>query len=208
MGPILSDLRALHENLIDNDFLGKGSLTVSEIFHTSPSRCAVADSCWISIDRRLTAGETSEYAIQQIKNIPSVKVANADVSMYTYEQPTYTGLVYPTECYFPTWLIETDHPVCHTLVDTYKGLFKAEPQVDKWTFSTNGVSIMGRFGIPCIGFGPGHEDQAHAPNERTWKKELVNCAAMYATIPMIYTKKYADIMTKTTENLLLHPERL
>ena len=202
MGPILSDLKALHENLMDHDFLGKGSLTVSEIFHTSPSRCAVADSCWISIDRRLTAGETGEYALQQIKNLPSVKVANAEVSMYTYERPAYTGLVYPTECYFPTWLIENEHPVCHTLVDAYKGLFKEEPKVDKWTFSTNGVSIMGRFGIPCIGFGPGHEDQAHAPNERTWKKELVNCAAMYAAIPLIYAKEYADKMTDHTENLV------
>jgi len=202
MGPILSDLKALHENLIDHDFLGKGSLTVSEIFHTSPSRCAVADSCWISIDRRLTVGETGEYAMQQIKNLPSVKAANAEVSMYTYERPAYTGLVYPTECYFPTWLIDNEHPVCHTLVDAYKGLFKEEPKVDKWTFSTNGVSIMGRFGIPCIGFGPGHEDQAHAPNERTWKKELVNCAAMYAAIPLIYAKEYADKMTDDTKNLV------
>lgn len=37
------------------------------------------------------------------------------------------------------------------------------PLLDKWTFSTNGVSIMGRNGIPCIGFGPGAEAQAHAP---------------------------------------------
>lgn len=202
MGPILSDLKALHENLLDHDFLGKGSLTVSEIFHTSPSRCAVADSCWISIDRRLTVGETGEYALQQIKNLPSVKAANAEVSMYTYERPSYTGLVYPTDCYFPTWLIDEEHQVCHTLVDAYKGLFNTEPQVDKWTFSTNGVSIMGRYGIPCIGFGPGHEDQAHAPNERTWKQELVNCAAMYAVIPLIYTQRYADKMGKRTENLV------
>ena len=50
MGPILNELKALHENLLDNDFLGKGSLTVSEIFFSSPSRCAVADRCTISID--------------------------------------------------------------------------------------------------------------------------------------------------------------
>ena len=103
MADILNDLKALHENLIEHDFLGKGSLTVSEIFHTSPSRCAVADSCWISIDRRLTIGETGQYAIQQIKNLPSVKAANAEVTMYQYGKPSYTNLVYPTECYFPTW---------------------------------------------------------------------------------------------------------
>ena len=56
-------------------------------------------------------------------------------------------------------------------------------------FLTNGVSIMGRYGIPCIGFGPGHEDQAHAPNERTWKSEMVKAAAMYALIPTIYMNR-------------------
>lgn len=200
MAPILMELRALHENLKVHDFLGKGSLAVSEIFSTSPSRCAVADSCAISIDRRLTVGEDAEYAIQQIKNLPAIKAAGAEVSMYTYDRPSYTNLVYPTEAYFPIWLIEEDHPVSLTLVDAYKGLFNEDPLVDKWTFSTNGVSIMGRYGIPCIGFGPGHEDQAHAPNERTWKKELVNAAAMYAVIPGIYVKKYADKMPAATNS--------
>ena len=57
------------------------------------------------------------------------------------------------------------------------------PLLDKWTFSTNGVSIMGRNGIPCIGFGPGAE--AHA-NEKTWKDDLVRCAAVYAALPTVY----------------------
>ena len=65
---------------------------------------------------------------------------------------------------------------------------KARPLTDKWTFSTNGVSIMGRNGIPCIGFGPGAEAQAHAPNEITWKQDLVTCAAVYAALPAVYCK--------------------
>lgn len=186
MAPILNELKALHENLHVDPFLGKGSLTVSEVFFSSPSRCAVADGCTISVDRRLTDGETYESALQEIKNLPSVKESGANVSMYKYDRPSYTGLVYPTDCFFPTWVLEEEHAACQTLVEAYKGLFNKEPLVDKWTFSTNAVSIMGRYGIPCIGFGPGHEDQAHAPNEKTWKDELVAAAAMYATIPMTY----------------------
>ncbi|ACA53697.1 YgeY family selenium metabolism-linked hydrolase [Clostridium botulinum] len=192
MAPILNELKALNENLKDDEFLGKGTLTVSEIFFSSPSRCAVADGCTISVDRRLTDGETWEYAIQQIKNLPSVKAAKAEVEMYSYERPSYTDLVYPTECFFPTWVLKEDHPICETAVKCYKDLFKSEPKVDKWTFSTNAVSIMGRYGIPCIGFGPGHEDQAHAPNERTWKEELVKAAAMYALIPITYVKEFVN----------------
>jgi putative selenium metabolism hydrolase len=191
MAPILNELQVLHANLKDDNFLGKGSLTVSEIFYSSPSRCAVADGCTISIDRRLTAGETGELAMQQIRNLPAVKGSAARVSMYDYAEPSYTGLVYPTESYFPAWKIDDDHPACQTLADSFKGLFQEEPVVDKWTFSTNGVSIMGLFGIPCIGFGPGHEDQAHAPNEKTWKSELVKAAAMYAVIPKVYVSQYS-----------------
>lgn len=190
MAPILNELKALHENLKDDEFLGKGSLTVSEIFFSSPSRCAVADGCTISIDRRLTAGETWEGALAEIRNLPPVQESSAQVSMYNYERAAYTGLIYPTECYFPAWVVEEKHPACQTLVKAYKKLFNNDPLVDKWTFSTNGVSIMGRYGIPCIGFGPGHEDQAHAPNEKTWKDELVKAAAMYAVIPLIYVKTY------------------
>ncbi len=201
MADILLDLKALNERLISHPFLGKGTLAVSEIFFTSPSRCAVADSCSVSVDRRLTAGEDKEYALGQIRELPSVKKAGAEVTMYTYERPSYTGLEYPTDCYFPTWFIEQGHPVCGTLTESYKRLFCSEPLLDKWTFSTNGVSIMGMHGIPCIGFGPGHEDQAHAPNEKTWKDELVKAAAMYVAIPLIYVNEFSGNMPKSTQNL-------
>ncbi|WP_066894502.1 YgeY family selenium metabolism-linked hydrolase [Clostridium nigeriense] len=185
------------------NFLGRGTVTTSEIFYTSPSRCAVADSCSISLDRRMTAGETWESCLEEIRQLPAVKKYNATVSMYNYDRPSYTGLIYPIECYFPTWVIPEDHVVTKAMEEAYEGLYgttrsgsvqtdemrKARPLTDKWTFSTNGVSIMGRNGIPVIGFGPGAEAQAHAPNEKTWKEDLVKCAAVYAALPTIYCNK-------------------
>ncbi len=226
MSDILQDVRALNENDAADDkavkglvkmldekynpewreanFLGRGTVTVSEIFFTSPSRCAVADSCAVSLDRRMTAGETWESCLDEIRALPAVKKYSDDVvvSMYEYSRPSYKGLVYPIECYFPTWVIPEDHKVTKALEEAYKNLYgsarigteetaemrKARPLTDKWTFSTNGVSIMGRNGIPCIGFGPGAEAQAHAPNEKTWKQDLVTCAAVYAALPTLYCK--------------------
>lgn len=185
MANILQEVKGLNDELHFDPFLGKGTLAVSEIFYNSPSRCAVADMAAISIDRRLTDGETWEKALEEIRALPSVKQYNAVVSMYEYERASWTGLVYPTECYFPTWVIPADAPATQAMVESYKGMY-GEPLVDKWTFSTNGVSIMGRYGIPCIGFGPGKEAQAHAPNEITWKADLVKCAAVYATLPTLY----------------------
>lgn len=186
MAPILTELQSLAGRLGNDAFLGKGTLTVSEIFFTSPSRCAVADSCAISIDRRLTWGETWESALEEIRALPAVKAAKAEVSLYNYARASWNGLVYPTDCYFPTWKVEEDHITVKTLSEAYRGLFKKDPVVDKWTFSTNGVSIMGRHGIPVIGFGPGKEPEAHAPNEKTWKEHLVTCAAMYAATPLAW----------------------
>lgn len=226
MADILQDIRALNENdaadetqikglvkMLDEKynpeweearFLGRGTVTTSEIFFTSPSRCAVADSCSVSLDRRMTAGETWESCLDEIRALPSVKKYGDDVkvSMYEYSRPSWTELVYPIECYFPTWVIPKDHKVTKALENAYKGLYgeerqgndvtsqlrKSRPLTDKWTFSTNGVTIMGRNNIPCIGFGPGAEAQAHAPNERTWKDDLVRCAAVYAALPGNYCK--------------------
>lgn len=225
MADILQDIRSLNENdasdsnevkglvkMLDEkynpewkeaNFLGRGTITASQVFYTSPSRCAVADGCSVSLDRRMTAGETWESCLEEIRQLPSVKKYGDDitVSMYDYASPSWTGNVYKIECYFPTWVIPEDHAVTKALEETYKGLYgderigskdteamrKARPLTDKWTFSTNGVSIMGRNGIPVIGFGPGAEAQAHAPNEITWKQDLVVCAAVYAALPTIYT---------------------
>lgn len=188
----------------DAQFLGRGTVTVSQIFYTSPSRCAVADSCAISLDRRMTAGETWQSCLEEIRQLPACQKYKDDVkvSMYHYDRPAWTGLKYETECYFPTWINKESAPHVKALSDAYVALFgtdkrigadevamskrEGRPLVDKWTFSTNCVSVQGRYSIPSVGFGPGAESQAHAPNEITWKQDLVTCAALYAAIPETY----------------------
>ena len=91
--------------------------------------------------------------------------------------------------------------------DSQKAL-RDRPLIDKWTFSTNGVAIQGRYGIPCVGFGPGAESQAHAPNEITWKQDLVRvCAVLTAAIPLYTTEEKTDDVTvfragKTNNDIL------
>lgn len=84
------------------------------------------------------------------------------------------------EKYYPTWKLEPDHPAVERAVGSFRALFGREPWVDKWTFSTNGVTIMGMHGIPCIGFGPGNEVGAHAPDEKVAIDDLVKASAFYA----------------------------
>lgn len=172
------EIEKLNERLAFDEFLGKGSITISEIKSGSPSLCAVADYAQIHLDRRLTWGETKESAVAEVQEI--VKNMDAKVEVLYYEEQAYTGLTYGMEKYYPTWKIEESHPVVQAGISAFEGLFNKKPLVDKWTFSTNGVTINGYYGIPLIGFGPGNEVLAHAPNEKVPISDLVVASAFYA----------------------------
>jgi len=177
------EIEKLNERLASDPFLGKGSVTVSEIVSGSPSLCAVSDYAKIHLDRRLTWGETKESAVAEIQEI--VKDLDATIEVLHYEETSYTGLRYGMEKYYPTWKLEENHPLVVNAQDAYRKVFGNEAVVDKWTFSTNGVTINGYFGIPCIGFGPGNEVLAHAPDEKVPVSDLVAASAFYAALAYI-----------------------
>jgi len=172
------EIEKLNDRLQTDDFLGKGSVTISEFVSGSPSLCAVADFARLHLDRRLTWGETKESAIKEIEEI--VAGMNAKVEILNYLEKAYTGLEYGMEKYYPTWKLPEEHQLVQTGIAAYTKLFDAKPRVDKWTFSTNAVTITGIYGIPTIGFGPGNEVLAHAPNEKVAIDDLVKATAFYA----------------------------
>ncbi|MFO8066701.1 MAG: YgeY family selenium metabolism-linked hydrolase [Bacteroidales bacterium] len=172
------EIEKLHERLKFDEFLGKGSITISEFVSNSPSLCAVADYAHLHLDRRLTWGETKETALNEIKEI--IKGMNAKVEVLEYSEKAFTGLKYGMEKYYPTWKLEENHEVVQTGANVFKKLFNKAPKIDKWTFSTNGVTINGYYDIPIIGFGPGNEVLAHAPNEKVPVQDLVDASAFYA----------------------------
>jgi len=188
MADIIKDIANLNWKLQPREPLGKGSVTISQIRSTAPSLCAVADGCTIHLDRRLTIGENEETAVSQLEELESVKKHNARVTVLEYAVPSYTGLVYPTKKYFPSWQIELDHPAMQAAHAGYRKVFDGQPKLGYWTFSTNGVATAGIHGIPSVGFGPGEEKYAHAPNERIAVDHLVKATAFY----MGYAIQYAS----------------
>ncbi len=181
------EIEKLNERLGFDNFLGKGSITISEIVSGSPSLCAVADYARLHLDRRLTWGETKESAVTEIQEI--IKGLNASVEVLNYSETSFTGLRYGMEKYYPTWKLEEDHPAVELAAKTFEEVFGNAPRVDKWTFSTNGVTINGYYGIPVFGFGPGNEVLAHAPDEKVPISDLVAASAFYASFALAFAKK-------------------
>ena len=183
MARIALEIEKLNTRLADDPFLGKGTVTVSELVTGSPSQCAVADYARIYLDRRLTVGETRESAVAEVRDAAArAGYPDATVEVPVYAEKAYTGLVYPMDKYYPTWVLEESSPWLAHAVAAYEGALGRKPLVDKWTFSTNGVAIRGLHGIPCIGMGPGDEVLAHAPNEACPVAHLSAAAAFYAAL--------------------------
>jgi len=52
--------------------------------------------------------------------------------------------------------------------------------------ATDAIPIKKSLGIPCLGFGAGIEELAHAPNEYVTVEGLVSAAKVYAILPLLF----------------------
>jgi len=188
MAKIINEVEKLNESLKDDPFLGKGTIAVTQIFFKSPSQNAVPDECVIHIDRRLTKGETKESAYEEIREIFRKTGIDGEIVELICEERSYTGLLYSMEKYFPTWVTGEKDIIVESARKAYKEVFEKEPTIGKWTFSTNGVVTAGIYKIPTVGFGPGDEIFAHAPNEKVRISHLLKAAAFYAVFPKTLTE--------------------
>jgi putative selenium metabolism hydrolase len=193
IAPIIKEIEELNTRLKSDDFLGKGSITVSQIRSGSPSLNAVADMCAIYLDRRLTAGETQQTAKQEIENLSSFKAADAHIIIPEYDEASYTGLHYKMQKYYATWTLEENHPHLQVAKKLYQDLYGEIANVGKWGFSTNGVSTAGVFNIPTFGFGPANEIYAHTVEDQCPVNHLTEAMKFYAAFPKYFTHSQKNI---------------
>jgi putative selenium metabolism hydrolase len=184
--PIIAGIRDLEPELGDHEFLGHGKITVSDMQVQTPSINAVPDEAVIYIDRRMTFGETKEQVRAQVEAlIPKEFKDSVKLEELFYDEPSYTGFVFPVDKYFPAWALEEDHALVRAgqLAREQIGL-PASPS-GKWNFSTNGIYWAGKAGIPSIGFGPGDEETAHTVNDSVSLEDMVKATEFYAILPSL-----------------------
>jgi putative selenium metabolism hydrolase len=186
MLPIIKAISEMEPQLGDHEFLGHGKITVSDMKVSTPSINAVPDECTIFIDRRVTFGETKEGVKAQLEAlIPPNQKDKIVLEELFYDEPSYTGFVFPVDKYFPAWALEENHPLVAAGQATRRAIGLPDAPSGKWGFSTNGVYWAGKAGIPSIGFGPGDELTAHTTEDRVPLEEVVKATEFYALLPIM-----------------------
>jgi len=188
MAQTVLNIDTLTRTFKDDPFLGKGTAVVSIIESKAPSINSVPYESTIYIDRRITVGETKDTVLTEFRAAVA-DPAHTTVELTEYEDMSWTGLHVNQEKYFPTWVLDENHPLVRAGVSAATEARGRVPKVSRWVFSTNGVAFMGRFNIPSIGFGPGDEWLAHAANEYVRISDLYEAARFYALLPSELAKE-------------------
>lgn len=182
--PIIAGIRDLDAQLPTHDFLGKAVVTVSDMKVSTVSINAVPDEATIFIDRRVTFGETKAEAIAAIDAlIPNDQRDKIKLEELFYDEPSYTGFVFPVDKYYPAWALDESHPLVQAGQNTIQSLWNETRPTSKWAFSTNATYWAGKAGIPSIGFGPGDEIYAHSTLDQNSLDDVVAATEFYALLP-------------------------
>ena len=179
---LIFGVELLSGNLANDRFLGPGSITITQIESSAPSRNAVPDQCTFYIDRRLTLGENEARALAEVQAVIMREGVSAAVEVTDYEGVSYTGYQFKTRGVFPAWALPAEHPLIQVATNSLRQTLGRRPEITRWAFSTDGVYTMGQARIPTLGFGPGNPELAHAPDESVRLAHVHLAAQAYAQL--------------------------
>jgi putative selenium metabolism hydrolase len=188
--PIIERISNIEPELGDHEFLGHGRITVTDMEVQTPSINAVPDEAIIYVDRRITFGETPEGELQRLQEVIGER-DDISVEILVYDEPSYTGFVFPLDKIYPAWAYEESEPIVKAGVVAGEALY-GDIGMGKWDFSTNGIYWAGKAGIPSIGFAPGDEIHAHTVLDQVPLEDVVKSTEWYALFPSILLQELND----------------
>jgi putative selenium metabolism hydrolase len=175
-------LELLAGQLGNDDFLGPGTLAVTDICSSASSRNVIPDRCELIIDRRLTLGENETMALSEVRRVIAREGIQAKVEISDCEIVTYTGYTHHKRAFYPAWVMAEDHALVITAAQAVRAQTRRRPQIGRWDFSSDGVYTAGVAGIPTVGFGPGDPRCAHAADEHVRLDDVCTAAEVYARL--------------------------
>jgi acetylornithine deacetylase/succinyl-diaminopimelate desuccinylase-like protein len=145
----------------------------------------------ISLQRRLGTNDDVNHLISRMRN-EAVRAASAagtvdvDVCVRERDQAVSGGLVVKAKRITQTW---TTDPFSPLLSRSRQALTAAgcDFKPGRWKLArlgmgTAGSLLVNEFGIPTVGYGPGHEEQAHREGESVSIEKLYTCTYGTAAI--------------------------
>jgi putative selenium metabolism hydrolase len=184
MADVITELRTMTPPR--HAILGDGILVLIDVrSEPYPSLSTVPERCRATFDRRTLVDESAADVLDPIQRVVRKVAAGwgaaGTVEVAAHQHTTYSGHVVESTKFAPAWLYEHDDAVVSRAV---AGLTRAGlgAVVTHYKFCTNGSGTAGRLGIPTIGYGPGHEDQAHKVDEYIDRSDLHLGARGYAAI--------------------------
>lgn len=186
--PVIDAISKSEPDLGDDPFLGHGRITVTDMHVKTPSINAVPDEALIYIDRRITFGEEPQAVLEHVKRMIGDR-SDVEASILFYDDPSYTGFVFPVDKIFPAWALPENDSYVQAGVQAGNLLWGSPIPTGKWDFSTNGIYWMGKAGIPSIGFGPGDEIHAHTVIDQVPLDDVVRATEWYALLPGLIAKQ-------------------
>ena len=176
--PFLQGLIDFDMNIPEDKELGKGHITAVDTRCESLSLSSLPTSAKVIMDRRTTTLDNYDSLIVELKKLPNGDKCELEYAVWT--DRGYKGNDISGEEYFPAWVVSEDDPLIQAGVKGYKELFKKDPVVTTWGFSTNGNYTMGKNNFPTVGFGPGEMALCHLANEHVVIDDLLTATAFYA----------------------------
>jgi putative selenium metabolism hydrolase len=179
---IIFSLELLADTLVEDSFLGKGTLAVTHIESTAGSKNVIPDRCTFVVDRRLTLGETEARALAEVRGIIAREEIHAEVCLAEFDYSSYTGYPCHDIEHYPAWVIPANHGLVQATARAVRAIVGERPAIGKWDFSTDGTYTMGVAGIPTVGIGPGEETQVHTADEHIRLADCYAAAQIYAQL--------------------------
>lgn len=190
----------------NDEFLGGGTRTASWATLATPSDCAVPERFTFRFDRRLTAGEDPEEALQDVRSMSALEQAirdglRVDVRAPLYNDPTWRGYRLNNPQIYPGWVTPEDHAAVRAGVEAFNSVNGHAPRVARWIFSTDGVGFptktyapppskhwvkSGAYTYPpMLGIGPGIEQNTHKIGECVDSREFPPVIGFLVRFPSV-----------------------
>ncbi len=186
MMPVVEGIQNLSTMLPCHPFLGKSTLSVTQLYCTPGRFSIIPDRCLASLDRRFLPSESLETILGQVEAI-LIRTGQSDpefrgeAKVRMVEETAYTGVTREVPKLLASFLTSDEDPWVQVALKALEGLGD-KPRFDKWHFSTEGGYTAGVLGLATLGYAPGEENYSHTPYDRVSVEKLVRAARGTAAI--------------------------